>query len=284
MRYVYDFAEGRKDDNDLLGGKGANLAEMTALGLPVPPGFTITTDACRAYRSDGKAPDGLRDDVREHLKASNGRWTAASATPCPTAAVGPIRGALLDARHDGDRPQRRTQRHHGRRARGRDRRRTLRVGLISPAAADVRTHRHGRPSVDVRHSVRESHRGRRRGRDVDLTAEQVPRGRGVLQDSHRRRRGKSFPQDPYQQLDEAVLAVFRSWDSDRARLYRRQEASTTTSAPRSTSWRWCSATAATTAAPASRSRATPPLVERVPTATTCPTRRVRTSSPAFATR
>ena len=48
-RYVYDFSEGNKDQKDLLGGKGANLAEMTRLGLPVPPGFTITTDACRAY-------------------------------------------------------------------------------------------------------------------------------------------------------------------------------------------------------------------------------------------
>ena len=52
-RYVYDFVEGNKDLNDLLGGKGANLAEMTRIGLPVPPGFTITTDACRAYLGTG---------------------------------------------------------------------------------------------------------------------------------------------------------------------------------------------------------------------------------------
>ena len=67
MRYVYAFAEGSKDDKDLLGGKGANLAEMTSLGLPVPPGFTITTDACRAYRAANEEPEGLPQEVRQHL-------------------------------------------------------------------------------------------------------------------------------------------------------------------------------------------------------------------------
>ena len=56
LKYVYDFSEGNKDQKDLLGGKGANLAEMTNLGLPVPPGFIITTEACRAYMADGVAP------------------------------------------------------------------------------------------------------------------------------------------------------------------------------------------------------------------------------------
>ena len=59
MKYVYDFAEGNKDLKDLLGGKGANLAEMTNLGLPVPPGFIISTAACRAYLTEGRAPDGV---------------------------------------------------------------------------------------------------------------------------------------------------------------------------------------------------------------------------------
>ena len=57
--YVFDFAEGDKDQKDLLGGKGANLAEMTNLGLPVPPGFTISTEACRAYLAEGDNPAGL---------------------------------------------------------------------------------------------------------------------------------------------------------------------------------------------------------------------------------
>lgn len=67
--YVHDFTDGNKDLKDLLGGKGANLAEMTNLGLPVPPGFTISTEACRAYLADGHTPDGLDDEVDEHLAA-----------------------------------------------------------------------------------------------------------------------------------------------------------------------------------------------------------------------
>src|SRR5690242_18026742 len=67
-KLVYDFVEGNKDMKDLLGGKGANLAEMTNLGLPVPPGFIISTDACRYYLDNGKVPDGLADEVTQHLK------------------------------------------------------------------------------------------------------------------------------------------------------------------------------------------------------------------------
>ncbi|MGH9003852.1 MAG: PEP/pyruvate-binding domain-containing protein, partial [Acidimicrobiia bacterium] len=63
-KYVYAFREGNRDQKYLLGGKGANLAEMTSLGLPVPPGFTISTDACKAYMAAGNVlPDGLMDEV-----------------------------------------------------------------------------------------------------------------------------------------------------------------------------------------------------------------------------
>ena len=62
-----DFADGDRSQADLLGGKGANLAEMTGLGLPVPPGFTITTEACRAYLSDGTTPAELESELTEHL-------------------------------------------------------------------------------------------------------------------------------------------------------------------------------------------------------------------------
>src|SRR5579875_1424884 len=68
-KYVYDFAEGNKDLKGLLGGKGANLAEMTNMKLPVPPGFTITTEACRAYLRSGHEPLGLAEQVSEHLAA-----------------------------------------------------------------------------------------------------------------------------------------------------------------------------------------------------------------------
>src|SRR5260221_4867561 len=68
-KYVYDFAEGGRDMKDLLGGKGANLAEMTNLGLPVPPGFVITTEACTAYLESGDVPVELAAEVSEHLTA-----------------------------------------------------------------------------------------------------------------------------------------------------------------------------------------------------------------------
>ena len=67
-KYVFDFTEGDKDQKDLLGGKGANLAEMTKLGLPVPPGFTITTEACREYLSQGSEPGELRVQVTMALR------------------------------------------------------------------------------------------------------------------------------------------------------------------------------------------------------------------------
>ena len=68
-KFVYAFSEGNKDLKDLLGGKGANLAEMTRLGLPVPTGFTITTEACRAYLRDGAPPAELEGEVDQHLAA-----------------------------------------------------------------------------------------------------------------------------------------------------------------------------------------------------------------------
>src|SRR3954454_15195899 len=83
-KFVYDFAEGNKDLKDLLGGKGANLAEMTNLGLPVPAGFTITTVACQAYLAAGTRPAGLDEEINEHLgvlESAMGRRLGAPADP-----------------------------------------------------------------------------------------------------------------------------------------------------------------------------------------------------------
>ena len=97
-KYVYRFSEGDKDQKDLLGGKGANLAEMTRLGLPVPPGFTVTTDACRAYLRDGAVPDELavqvttalrevEEELGRELGAAHDRCSSrcarAPSSPCP---------------------------------------------------------------------------------------------------------------------------------------------------------------------------------------------------------
>src|SRR5215210_4410223 len=69
-RFVYDFDEPSEGGRELLGGKGVGLAEMTRLGVPVPAGFTVTTDACRAYMRNGNAlPDALEPEIEEHLRA-----------------------------------------------------------------------------------------------------------------------------------------------------------------------------------------------------------------------
>src|SRR6185436_14704801 len=73
-KLVYDFAEGHKDLKDLLGGKGANLAEMTRMGLPVPPGFVITTEACNVYLAGGTQPAAMEAEVSEHLATLRRRW------------------------------------------------------------------------------------------------------------------------------------------------------------------------------------------------------------------
>ena len=97
---------------DLLGGKGAGLAEMTNAGLPVPPGFTITTEACNDYFTAGEQlPDGLWDDVLEasaRSRAQTGKGFGDAGQPA--ARVGPVRCQVLDARDDGHGPQPRPQR------------------------------------------------------------------------------------------------------------------------------------------------------------------------------
>src|SRR5436190_14188680 len=97
-KYVYEFTEGGKDQKDLLGGKGANLAEMTRLGLPVPPGFTVTTEACRRYLADGAVPSSLRVQVTPRVAGAGGRGRPAARRPGgPAVGVGAVRCEVLDA-------------------------------------------------------------------------------------------------------------------------------------------------------------------------------------------
>ena len=118
-KYVYDFAEGSKSMKDLLGGKGANLAEMTNLKLPVPPGFTITTEACQAYLNSGHEPSGLAAEVSEHLAVlEDGMGKRLGQSDDPLLVSRPLGGQVLDARDDGDGPQHRAERPVGARARG----------------------------------------------------------------------------------------------------------------------------------------------------------------------
>ncbi len=143
MKYVYAFEEGSKEQKFLLGGKGANLAEMTKLGLPVPPGFTITTEACNAYRAAGDSlPGGLMDEVEAALKALESKMGKQLGDPSDPLLVSVRSGAaVLDAGDDGHGPQPRAERRLRRRPRHPDRQRAVRVRLLPPVRADVRQDR-----------------------------------------------------------------------------------------------------------------------------------------------
>ena len=190
VTYVYDFAQGNKDEKDLLGGKGANLAEMTNLGLPVPPGFTISTEACRAYLAEGREPDGLADEISAHLKSLEEAMGRSLGAPGDPLLVSVRSGReVLDARDDGDRPQRRPQRRVGAGPGLQQRQPAVRPRLLPPPAADVRRHGAGhrgravprrprRPEEGPRHDGR--HRPRRRGppgADRDLQGDHREGGR-----------------------------------------------------------------------------------------------------------
>src|SRR3982750_2947889 len=106
LRYFYDFDETSEGGRELLGGKGIGLAEMTALGVPVPAGFTITTDACRAYMESGKElPDGPDTEDGTRRPGGGGEGRTSPRRPRRSAALlRTLRGGLLDAGDDGHDP------------------------------------------------------------------------------------------------------------------------------------------------------------------------------------
>ena len=289
MAWVYEFAEGNKDQKDLLGGKGANLAEMTNLGLPVPPGFTISTETCRAYLAatgEGGEPEGLAEEVTEHLaRARGGDGQAARRRRRPAAGLGALGREVLDARDDGDRPQRRPQRR--RRSAGWPPAATTSASPWTPTAGCCRCSAAPCSHVDSEHfsdaldeaKTRQGHRDRprprrrrpaRAGRDASRRSS---RSRPAA--TSRRTRASSSTS---RSARSSTPGTPTARGSTAAR-----SGSPRTSAPRSTSRRWSSATSAWTPAPASPSPATRPAASRACTATTCRTRRARTSSPASAT-
>ena len=136
----------------LLGGKGANLAEMIRIRVPVPPGFTITTEACNDYLAHGGAfPEGMWDQAIEGAGAGGGPYRQAlRGRPEPAAGLLPLRRQVLDAGHDGHGPQHRAER---RDQPGHDRphrQPALRLRLLPPPDPDVRRGRHGDPGRRLR--------------------------------------------------------------------------------------------------------------------------------------
>jgi pyruvate,orthophosphate dikinase len=224
-RYVYDFAEGGKDQKDLLGGKGANLAEMTRLGLPVPPGFTITTDACRVYLAEGHEPEGLAEEVDRHLARLEERMGRRLGNPDDPLLVSVRSGAkfsmpgMMDTVLNiglGDHSVEGLIRQSGGNERfAWDSYRRL-LSMFGQTVLGLGSH-------DFEQELDRLKDERGASSDLDLTAEDL---RGLVktyQGLVREHSGRDFPQDPREQLGLAIRAVFDSWNTERATIYRRRE-------------------------------------------------------------
>ncbi|GAA3213535.1 pyruvate, phosphate dikinase [Nonomuraea helvata] len=221
-KYVYDFTEGNRNLKDLLGGKGANLAEMTNLGLPVPPGFTITTDACRHYLATGVVPDGLEQEVAEHLDALEkqmGRRLGQADDPLLVSVRSGAKFSMPGMMETVLNIGLNDESVHGlaKQAGGNDRfawdsyRRLIQMFGKTVLGIDG----------DLFERALDELKGRRQ--DTDLDAGELQRLVETFKGIVREQTGKDFPTDPREQMRLAVMAVFDSWNAPRAILYRRQE-------------------------------------------------------------
>lgn len=223
-KYVYAFAEGDKDQKDLLGGKGANLAEMTNLGLPVPPGFTITTEACRAYLGQGQVPETLDVEVTaaiRNVENTMGKRLGDPENPLlmsvRSGAKFSMPGMMETVLNIGlnDESVKGLEQQSGNSRFAWDSYRRL-IQMFGKTVMDI----DGDLFANALHGLqsRKGYKG-----DLDMTTEDLQELVVEYKEIVQRETGQDFPQDPRFQLDMAVEAVFRSWNTDRARLYRRRE-------------------------------------------------------------
>ena len=223
QRYVYDFDEPSDGGRELLGGKGIGLAEMTRLGVPVPGGFTITTDACRDYMSNGKSlPDGLDEEIDRHLRALEERTGKRFGDTKKPLLVSVRSGAavsmpgmmdtILNLGLNDEAVQGLAT------ATGNDRfacdsyRRLIQ--MYGEVVDGIEGHRFEQALTDLKQS-----RGARQ--DVDLSADDLAELIQTYKRIYEEGTGRDFPQDAREQLTRAVRAVFDSWESPRAQVYRR---------------------------------------------------------------
>ncbi|NBE84641.1 pyruvate, phosphate dikinase [Micromonospora rubida] len=233
-KYVYDFSEGNKELKELLGGKGANLAEMTNIGLPVPPGFTISTEACKAYLATGREPDGLAGQIEAHLESLERGMGRRLGDPDDPLLVSVRSGAKfsmpgmmetvlnvglndhsvvgLSAQAGGGAGQATSG---GANRFAWDSYRRL-IQMFGKTVCEV-------PGEEFEQALDDVKRARGTQNDLDLDADDL---RGLV-DAYKKifakHTGREFPQEPREQLDLAIRAVFESWNAERAVLYRRQE-------------------------------------------------------------
>ncbi|RDI75085.1 pyruvate, phosphate dikinase [Gaiella occulta] len=223
MRYVYDYDEEAPGGRELLGGKGVGLAEMTALGVPVPAGFTITTDACRAYMANGKqVPEGLDEEVGEHIARLERVAGKRFGDPADPLLVSVRSGAavsmpgmmdtilnlgLNDVSVEGQAASTGNPRF------AYDSYRRL-IQMYGEVVDGVDAHR-----FESALSSLKAARGV--ANDLDLGAEDLRELIRTFQRIYEEEVGYGFPQDPREQLRRAYRAVFDSWDAPRAQVYRR---------------------------------------------------------------
>ncbi len=223
-KLVYDFTEGNRNLRDLLGGKGANLAEMTNIGLPVPPGFTITTEACQYYLRSGSTPEGLDEEIQAHLEKLEGAMGRRLGDPADPLLVSVRSGAkfsmpgmmetVLNIGLSDESVQGLAKQAGNERFAWDSYRRLLQ--MFGKTVLDI-------DGEHFEHVLDEAKQAKGVRNDVELDAGDlqnvVEEFKGII----KAQTGSDFPQDPREQLDLAIKAVFNSWNADRAILYRRQE-------------------------------------------------------------
>ena len=223
-RYVYDFSEGSKDQKDLLGGKGANLAEMTRLGIPVPPGFTITTEACRAYLADGRVPDGLDAEIDEHVAAlekAMGRTLGDKNDPLLVSvrsggkfSMPGMMNTVLNIGLNDESVQGLAELTGNPRFAWDSYRRLVHMFGSTVLGLDDE---HFEDAIDAAKAAKGT------TDDLGLDADDLKALTERYKELVEQESGSPFPQDPREQLRAAVVAVFESWNAPRAVLYRRRE-------------------------------------------------------------
>ncbi len=222
-KYVYGFDEGQKEMRSLLGGKGANLAEMTRLGINVPYGFTVTTEACiRYYDENGKIWDTLVEEIKKHVAKTEeelGKKFGDNTNPLlfsvRSGAVVSMPGMMDTVLNLGltDESVEGLAQHTGNPRFAYDSyRRFIQMfsdvskGIDKELFEDVLTEEREKAGVQL---------------DKDIPAESLKEVVRRYKEIYKNELGEDFPQDPYQQLLDAVTAVFKSWNNERAILYRK---------------------------------------------------------------
>ena len=223
QKYVYLFSEGNKDMRNLLGGKGANLAEMTGLGLPVPQGFTITTEACTQYYEDGrKINDEIQEQIMEYIVKMEGivgkkfgdkeNPLLVSVRSGARASMPGMMDTILNLGLNEDVVDVMAKKSNNPRWAWDCYRRFIQ--MYSDVVMEV-----GKKYFEQLIDEMKEKRGVTQ--DVELTADDLKELAGQFKAEYKAKIGTDFPTDPKEQLMGAIEAVFRSWDNPRANVYRR---------------------------------------------------------------